>query len=577
MSPRVGAHRRWREWMDRHRRYPGLRLRLSGIVLLAGLVPLFGLGYLVRIQFTHLLRVQAMANSRQTLVRASTYLGLYLQNISEVSAFIATDTNLQTVLESPKLSVYQKVVDAQELQTLLAVYVDQNLSIQQVTVAGSNGFSYVNQFVAGNLVQSLDHTRLVRRLESREGQPTWFYVPDSRALIYGQDIFYANQARPVGLLLIRVNASALNPIVQTSNVAEGAVWLTTAHHQLISGRPTHLGRRTLAANGNNRVVARVPVPQTTWQLWSSTPVTEASAGLASLRDDLLALFLVVLLGLLATVTWMRYRITQPVSRLIATMDAFEGESPTTNDDASLIGELAYIQQSFQAMANRIHNLMEQIRSEQILRRDAEWRALQSQMNPHFLYNTLDSIGWMARAHQVPEVTDMVVSLSRMLKQAMLPGPSQIPLGEELDYLRHYFRIQKIRLGERVALVVQVDAPLQSVLIPKFLLQPLVENAVIHGIGPKVVGGTVWVSAQAVNDGVRIRVEDDGIGITGPATWKERSRIGDPFDSKGVGLDNVQKRLAVVHKDQFQFQLYPRSPSGTVVEIMWWPAKFGETS
>ncbi len=567
----------WRAWFDRHRRYPGLRLRFSGIILLAGLIPLLGLGYLVRIQFTRLLRVQAMSDSRQTLLRARTYLDLYLQNISEISAFIATDTSLETVLEAPKLSVYQKVVDAEDLQTLLAVYLDQNFSIQQVTVAGNNGFSYADQFVAGNLARSLDHTRLVQRLAARGGQPTWFYVPNARALVYGQDIFYANQARPVGLLLIRVNASALNPIVLTSDVSQGSVWLTAAHNQLIAGLRGDLQPRTPLEQSAIAVVAHMPVPETTWQLWSSAPLTEASAGLASLRNDLLALFLVVLLGLLVVVLWMRSRITQPISRLIAAMDAFEGEVSALTDDASLIGELAYIQQSFQAMANRIHMLMEEIRSEKTLRADAEWRALQSQMNPHFLYNTLDSIGWMARAHQVPEVTEMVVSLSRMLKQAMLPGPSQIPLREELDYLRHYFRIQKIRLAERVELVVEVDSPLQSLLIPKFLLQPLVENAVIHGLTPKPGGGTVWISAHTVDDGVEIRVEDDGAGLAGSTEWTNPSRMEDPFRSHRVGLDNVKKRLAVVHKDQFQFRLYPRVPSGTVVEIIWAHATFSEFS
>ncbi len=320
--------------------------------------------------------------------------------------------------------------------------------------------------------------------------------------------------------------------------------------------------RSVLEHSAAAVVAHRPVPETTWQLWSSAPLTEASAGLASLRNDLLAQFLVVLLGLLVVVLWMRSRITQPISRLIAAMDAFEGEVSALTDDASLIGELAYIQQSFQAMASRIHMLMEQIRSEKTLRADAEWRALQSQMNPHFLYNTLDSIGWMARAHQVPEVTEMVVSLSRMLKQAMLPGPSQIPLREELDYLRHYFRIQKIRLAERVELVVEVDSRLQSLLIPKFLLQPLIENAVIHGLTPKPGGGTVWISAHTVDDGVAIRMEDDGVGLAGSTEWTNPSRMEDFFhQSHRVGLDNVKSRLALVHKDQFQFRLYSRVPSG----------------
>jgi len=184
--------------------------------------------------------------------------------------------------------------------------------------------------------------------------------------------------------------------------------------------------------------------------------------------------------------------------------------------------------------------------------EARFAALEGHLRPHFLFNTLNSIASYVRS-EPDKAEAMIAKLGALLRKAVAGGEGETTLSDELDFVRDYLDIERARFGERLKVVFTVDDECEAALVPRFVLQPLVENAVQHGIAPEVDGGTVEVSAAASNGSLQLRVADDGAGHEGsPAT--------------GFGLAAVRDRLALLHGERASLSSVARPQGGTVVEL-----------
>lgn len=244
-------------------------------------------------------------------------------------------------------------------------------------------------------------------------------------------------------------------------------------------------------------------------------------------------------------------ITKPLRSLTESMSRVEkGEFDKANVDVTMQNEIGSLGKSYNLMTERIHTLMEQNVYEQKQKRKNELKALQAQINPHFLYNTLDSIIWMSEAGQNDEVVEMTSALAKLLRQSISNNHEQVELGQEMEYVRNYLTIQKMRYQDKLEYSIQIEPSIRHVKIVKLALQPIVENAIYHGIKYKGSKGTLKISAYAEEKDVCILVEDDGIGMN----EETLSRI---FDSSkkshkqnGVGVPNVQKRLKLYYGERY---------------------------
>jgi LytS/YehU family sensor histidine kinase len=183
-------------------------------------------------------------------------------------------------------------------------------------------------------------------------------------------------------------------------------------------------------------------------------------------------------------------------------------------------------------------------------------ALRRQIEPHFIYNTLNSIAGLVRDERNEEAVRMIVGLSEFLRRATDDSHRpQVTLAEEVEYLERYLDIQKIRFGERLQASVRIPAELLGAQVPTLLLQPLVENAIKHGIAKRAAGGTVRVDCACRDGELRLRVTNDGPGLA--ADWQATNT--------GVGIDNLRTRLAILHGDKSGLEL--RSADGGGVEAV----------
>lgn len=260
---------------------------------------------------------------------------------------------------------------------------------------------------------------------------------------------------------------------------------------------------------------------------------------------------ILILAVFAISSILSREITKPLRRLSESMSRVEkGEFDRVNVDVTMENEIGSLGKSYNLMTERIHTLMEENVYEQKQKRKSELKALQAQINPHFLYNTLDSIIWMSEAGQSDEVVEMTSALAKLLRQSISNDHEQVELGQEMEYVKNYLTIQKMRYQDKLEYTVEVDPKVRHVMIVKLVLQPIVENAIYHGIKYKGSKGTLRIRAFAESEDVCIVIEDNGIGMDETALniiFDETQKI---HKQNGVGVPNVQKRLKLYYGDKY---------------------------
>jgi two-component system sensor histidine kinase YesM len=271
-----------------------------------------------------------------------------------------------------------------------------------------------------------------------------------------------------------------------------------------------------------------------------------------------------------TATWGISRsIYMPIKKLhdvTTTITKNDLQALVTRDNVDEITELGM---SFNIMIGRIRELLDAKVKEQENLKKAELRALQAQINPHFLYNTLDTIIWMAESKKTNEVIEIVSALSSFFRISLSKGKDWITIGEEIERTRSYLTIQKMRYRDIMDYRIEVDDKVLNNTVLKLILQPLVENALYHGLKNQRKSGTITVRAKQKNENeVLLEVEDDGIGFAPEKLDRINAMMNDNSDEirfeRGFGLDNVNKRIKLYYGKQYGLSISSEYQVGTCV-------------
>ncbi len=250
---------------------------------------------------------------------------------------------------------------------------------------------------------------------------------------------------------------------------------------------------------------------------------------------------------------------------------------TKNDLQALVthgnvDEITELGMSFNIMVGRVRELLDTKVKEQENLKKAELRALQAQINPHFLYNTLDTIIWMTEAKKTDQVIEIVRALSSFFRISLSKGRDWITIGEELERTRNYLTIQKMRYRDILDYRIEVDDGVVNNTVLKLVLQPLVENALYHGIKNKRQGGTIVVRARPYNaNEILLQVEDDGIGFTPEKLAQLRVELADDSGEikleSGFGIGNVNRRIRLYYGKQYGVSITSEYGTGACVSLI----------
>ena len=281
--------------------------------------------------------------------------------------------------------------------------------------------------------------------------------------------------------------------------------------------------------------------------------------------------IMVLLGIVIAVL-ISHRVSQPILRLRESMKQVESGEFDRTVAVSANNEVGDLAHDYNIMVAKIRELMKRNEEEHAQKRRSELLALQNQITPHFLYNTLDSIIWMAEGKQHDNVVTTVAALARLLRLSISKGDELISVHDEIEHIKSYLTIQKVRYRDRLDFSIDVSEAILRLRIPKVILQPLVENAIYHGVKNNEEGGRVTIRGEASETGVVLSVIDDGVGMD-PEQMK--SILEEDSDERlpvrtgrgtRVGVRNVHERIRLYFGEPYGLTFHPNPGGGTIVRV-----------
>lgn len=261
-------------------------------------------------------------------------------------------------------------------------------------------------------------------------------------------------------------------------------------------------------------------------------------------------------------------ITKPIRKLSEITDQVAKGNLNVHSDLKTGAEVGVLNDSLNAMIDKINELVEQVKKEQIRLRKAEFELLQAQINPHFLYNTLDAIVWLAESGEEKKVVSMVGSLSAFFRSSLNQGRDIVTIKEETKHVRSYLEIQQMRYQDILKYDIDIPEELNNYLIPKITIQPLVENALYHGIKNKRGLGNIIISGRIISGEVVIKIEDNGIGMTEERLSMVCQGIKEKIPSENdiYGLYNVNERICLNFGEEYGIDISSKYGEGTIVNV-----------
>ena len=260
-------------------------------------------------------------------------------------------------------------------------------------------------------------------------------------------------------------------------------------------------------------------------------------------------------------------ITDPVYQLMRTMKEFGKGNYQVKASEDGIGELKVLGEHFNRMADRLQKQMDEIRENEREKRKMEKKLLQSQINPHFLYNTLDSIIWMIQSGEYEGAEQMVSLLAKFFRTSLSQGKDMIPLEKELEHATSYLAIQNIRFKDKFEFGVHADQALLKYLCPKLSIQPLLENAIYHGMEGMFEDGEIHINVYEKEDIIHIEVADNGLGMTEEKIdYIMNNKVVSSKRGSGIGVRNVNERIKLIYGEEYGISITSELDEGTTATI-----------
>ena len=302
--------------------------------------------------------------------------------------------------------------------------------------------------------------------------------------------------------------------------------------------------------------------------WYFINLVPRSAFLSGSRTSMLVIVCSFLLCIFFGITFALIQkrfVIGPIRELVVKIDRIEVGDFTEKCSVYPGDEIGALNREFDEMSRRLKRLIEEVYTTKIKEQEAELNALIAQINPHFLYNTLDSIHWLAVKNRDYAVGEQLEALSAIFRHVLNRGEECVTIASEVEFIRNYMAIMESRFGRRVKIQIQTEPGLEQVLIPKLIIQPLVENGILHGLEPKKEGGTILITIEVQGDNLVIAVEDDGVGA-------DEAEITEKMKNRESGKDtfalkNIDDRIKLRYGSAYGLCFESKPGKGTRVLVM----------
>ncbi|WP_339362051.1 sensor histidine kinase [Vallitalea maricola] len=313
------------------------------------------------------------------------------------------------------------------------------------------------------------------------------------------------------------------------------------------------------------LLSTTSIPNFNWKIVSLTPLNEINQDIYQIQQLIKLVVIIILLFSFIIALFLANRISNPIKKLISSMSSLDADNLYVEiKDYHFNDEFSYLINHYNATNKKIRDLIKMLTETEKLKKEAEFKALQAQINPHFLYNTLDAVNWLSLKYDAEDISTMVTSLSDFFRYSLSKGKTIIPLKNELIQTESYLTIQKIRFPNIIDYSIYCDDAIKECSIVKLTLQPLVENAIIHGIEPTDEPGFIGINCIKKEDTIIIEVQDNGIGAD--VDTLNYLLNNESIHNRSYGLKNVNQRIKNYYGESYGILFTENNPKGLTATI-----------
>jgi two-component system sensor histidine kinase YesM len=575
-----------------------LQNKLIILSLPLAIIPLSILGTFSYYKSAQVVQKQVSQTILESLTQVNYSLNYFVKDIEQLTAYIYSNRDIQDVLSKEgQRTLAEKHQDEQRVTDIMNTFLGFKSWNIAIYLLGANG----DRYFTGNLLPYQydnynENWGLFRKMRLAGGNIIWdthYSMKKTEdfgiVLSSGRLLKKIENNQPLGYMVVDILESALADKYNKAHLQPGGqMLLLDRNGYVISSSPSkhivgtklnepYLEKVLMGNKGFFELDSKDSDPAfviydsseiTGFKLVSIVPVAVLTKESSSIRD--LTYFIVIVFGIISC--WLAYvlsvTITNPLRKLRSLMFLVESGNLDVSFPFKYRDEVGQLGLSFNKMLQRIKQLIDEVYNKQLMVQEAEIKAIQAQFNPHFLYNALDSINWMARIHKIHDISLTAVSLGELLRFSIRKGQPFIQVQEDMQQIRNYLVIQKMRYGDKLEAEIVIDKEIETLFTLKLLIQPLVENAITHGLEPKPGKGHLSIRGTLAGERVHLEVRDDGAGI--PPETVVRILSGQ-YESNndhntGIGLDNLKRRLELYFLSDYRFEIESELMKGTKVII-----------
>ncbi|MCR8634171.1 sensor histidine kinase [Paenibacillus radicis (ex Xue et al. 2023)] len=532
---------------------------------------------------------QLYSKSSQLLNLSSSGIENELRKIDKLTFNIVTDAQVQNLLPQINQATpeFEKYRIRSYITDRLVQYAGYEKYINSIEVTDTqDGLSQAGQIINSN---SSKRQMILKESALGQGETRWIMPDqDENYVIAAREIrSYQNlELNRLGTIIVRIKFDKIvEDVVSGTELKNGEIRITSNGHTIFpihtntadetavtSFNPSHQGYMIKEFNGKQYFFTEIKSGYLGWTYLSLIPFDKIFMKIILMKNILLVGFIASLLVVMALAINFSRSLTRPIEELMGQMRQVQkgdfrlAEAETAGWINVQMDEVGQLQRTFRVMIQQINELITENYAKQLTIKETQFKALQAQINPHFLYNTLESINWMAKANGQPQISRMVESLGFLLRSSISLKETLITVGEEMEIVMNYITIQKFRFEERLIFEMDISDEVKGLLLPKLTLQPLLENSIHYALESMIEPCFIRIWAYREPGRVLLIVEDNGPGMEEELLNQVRRGEARTRGS-GIGLKNIEERIIIAFGEGYGLQLDSEPGKSTKVSVI----------
>jgi len=569
------------------------RLKNKIIALFIGVCILLSVTFIIAsLIYTRIAEEKVIAHTKNNLSQASNYISLLVNQASETAQYISQKTEVAAFANLKNPTPFEKYIALESIRQDIIMMSELDTNIDSIYVYFEN-VGIISTSTYGNYLMEVLEDSAVYRIIQSSNSHKWSlkYINDDLSkkrivsfMVRGNN-YNADIQSNVYLMINFKEETIYNIIKDINGASRGMPFLLSSDGEVVSGNDKAiLGNKFFIDNDKflkaSQGYCRLKIQEQDVYAFIDTQYSNIFILVYLVpKDDMviekeiITVFMIVILiffiaaGIVVNTIYMR-GVYHPLMKLVNFMENAEKGNLSSKMDDDREDEFGYLYKTFNSMINRINTLIQTTHQQDELRRKMEIKELEKQIDPHFLYNTLDTVNWLAKKNNVPEISRIVLSLSNIYRNAFNKGNHLVLCKDVIESCKSYLEIQNIRFHGKFTYKIETDPKLDDCLVLNLLLQTLVENAVIHGFENMNKDGIIIIKNEYLmdEDAILFTVADNGQGMTEKKLKLLKQLLESDNIVSNSGLTNVQRRIKLYYGNQYGISIDSRLHEGTTVHM-----------